>query len=80
MAAPITTPQRERPLLSRRKVEALIADGRSIFIADQNVFKADAWIPFHPGGDLAIKHLVGRDATDEVNAYVTPKPTVPSPC
>jgi len=32
--------------------------------------KVDAWLKFHPGGDKAIKHMVGRDATDEVNAYV----------
>jgi cytochrome b involved in lipid metabolism len=33
------------------------------------VLKVDAWIKFHPGGDKSIKHMVGRDATDEINAY-----------
>jgi len=55
---------------SRDDVEALIADGRHVFIHSGRVIKADAWLKFHPGGDTAIKHMVGRDATDEVNAYV----------
>ncbi|KAI2779324.1 fatty acid/sphingolipid desaturase [Daldinia loculata] len=56
------------PVLSRRQIEGLIADGRRIFIANQYVFKADPWLPYHPGGDKAILHMVGRDATDEVTA------------
>ncbi|KAL5340994.1 cytochrome b5-like heme/steroid binding domain-containing protein [Aspergillus crustosus] len=60
----------EKPykLLSRREIEALIADGGKIFILDQFVIKANPWIPYHPGGDKSILHMVGRDATDEVNA------------
>ncbi|KAL1865249.1 hypothetical protein VTK73DRAFT_5432 [Phialemonium thermophilum] len=60
--------QREYPLLSRAEIEALIADGRYIFILDQFVVKADAWLKYHPGGEKAIAHMVGRDATDEVTA------------
>jgi delta8-fatty-acid desaturase len=63
-----STVYRER-LLSRDDIEALIADGRKIVIVDKNVIKADAWLPFHPGGDKAILHMVGRDATNEVRAF-----------
>lgn len=56
---------------SRRQIEGLIAQGRQIFILDGQVIKADAWIQFHPGGDLAIKHMIGRDATDEVTVLHT---------
>lgn len=49
-------------------MEGLIADGRIIIIVDQRVLKVDAWLKFHPGGDKAIMHMVGRDATDELNA------------
>jgi len=55
--------------LSRRQIEGLIANGHSIIIADQMVLKADAWLNFHPGGHKAIQHMVGKDATDEVNRY-----------
>ena len=56
-------------ILSRRQVEGLIADGRSIVVVDGLVLKVDSWLKYHPGGDKAISHMVGRDATDEVNAY-----------
>ncbi|KAK1826842.1 hypothetical protein QBC39DRAFT_315973 [Podospora conica] len=58
---------RTYPIFTAREVEALIAEGRSLIIVDQHVLKVDAWLPYHPGGDKAIQHMVGRDATDEVN-------------
>jgi len=57
------------PVLSARQVEALIAQGRSIVIVGGHVLKVDGWLRYHPGGDKAIMHMVGRDATDEVTAY-----------
>lgn len=60
--------QRKNRLYSREEVEDLIAQGRHILIVDGKVLKVDSWLPFHPGGDKSIKHMVGRDATDEVNA------------
>lgn len=59
--------------MSRREIEGLIADGRMVFILDQYVIKADAWAPYHPGGDKAIQHMIGRDATDEVTALHSPE-------
>lgn len=67
--------RRTYPLLPRRKIEALIAEGRSIVIVDQHVLKVDGWLKYHPGGDKAIAHMVGRDATDEVTAFVSPHPS-----
>lgn len=57
---------REEKVFSRREVEGLIAEGRKIVIVGQKVLKVDAWLRYHPGGDKAILHMVGRDATDEV--------------
>lgn len=62
--------ERTYPVLSRRQVEGLIAEGKAVFILDQFVLKADPWLPYHPGGDKAIRHMIGRDATDEVTALV----------
>lgn len=64
---------RKSKVLSRRDIEAQIANGRSIVIVDNKVLKVDAWLPYHPGGDKAILHMVGRDATDEVTRYVHSK-------
>ncbi|EAU33464.1 hypothetical protein ATEG_05703 [Aspergillus terreus NIH2624] len=63
-----TSGLRKDTLLSRRYIEGQIAEGKHILIYDDRVLKVDAWIPFHPGGDKSIKHMVGRDATDEINA------------
>jgi hypothetical protein len=65
---------RELKTLSRGDIEAQIAEGRHIFILNGAVIKADAWLPYHPGGPKSIQHMVGRDATDEVTAYVHPDP------
>lgn len=63
---------RRYPVMVQREVEALIADGKAVIIKDQHVLKVDAWMKYHPGGDKAIQHMVGRDATDEINAFVPP--------
>ncbi|XP_014555877.1 hypothetical protein COCVIDRAFT_38441 [Bipolaris victoriae FI3] len=64
-----TQTDRKSKVLSRRDIEAQIANGRSIVIVDNAVLKLDAWLPYHPGGDKAIRHMVGRDATDEVTRF-----------
>lgn len=53
------------PLMGRGDIEAMIAGGRKVIIFDQHVLKVDPWLQYHPGGDKAILHMVGRDATDE---------------
>lgn len=61
---------RRDTLLTRLQVESLIAEGKHIIIVNEKVLLVDAWLKYHPGGDKAIKHVVGRDATDEVTACV----------
>ncbi|KAI9676960.1 MAG: hypothetical protein M1817_006799 [Caeruleum heppii] len=60
--------QRREVIFSRGEIENLIAEGRKVIIVDGKVLKVDPWLKYHPGGDTAILHMVGRDATDEVNA------------
>ena len=59
---------RKETILTRNEVENMIAEGRTVVIVDNKVLKVDAWLKCHPGGDKAIMHMVGRDATDEINA------------
>jgi delta8-fatty-acid desaturase len=66
-SSPLPRNSRKAQVLERRQVEALIANGHSIVIVDNKVLKVDAWLPYHPGGDKAVAHMVGRDATDEVD-------------
>jgi delta8-fatty-acid desaturase len=63
-------PSRRDTVLSRRYIEGLIAEGKHVMIFEGRVLKVDAWLKYHPGGEKPIKHMVGRDATDEINAYV----------
>ncbi|KAI9712462.1 MAG: hypothetical protein M1820_001675 [Bogoriella megaspora] len=68
MAAQSLSNTRRETLYTRRQIEALIAEGRSIIVKNGKVLKVDAWLPYHPGGDKAIKHMIGQDATDQVQA------------
>lgn len=67
-----TTKTETLPHMSRDEVEAMIANGRKIILVDNFVLKVDAWLKYHPGGEISILHMVGRDATDEVKACVFP--------
>jgi len=63
-----TSTTRKERVYSREEVEDLIANGRTIIVLNGKVLKVDAWLKYHPGGDKAIMHMIGRDATDEVTA------------
>lgn len=54
-------------LIPASKVKELIDDGKLIVIYEGCALKLDSWIDKHPGGRLAILHMVGRDASDEIN-------------
>ncbi|KJZ76797.1 hypothetical protein HIM_03674 [Hirsutella minnesotensis 3608] len=56
-------------VLTPRTVEDMIARGHTIVIYQEYVLRLDSWLLKHPGGSLAILHMVGRDATDEITAY-----------
>ncbi|WYZ43393.1 hypothetical protein EsH8_VI_001092 [Colletotrichum jinshuiense] len=60
---------RDSRIITPREVEGMIAEGRTIVILDDLVLRLDGWLQKHPGGKLAILHMVGRDATDEIKVY-----------
>ena len=57
-------------VLSRSTIHQLIAKGHQIVIANTRVLQLDKWLTRHPGGEKTILHMVGRDATDEINGYI----------
>lgn len=73
-------PSRKDTVLSRRYIEGLIAKGKHVIIFENRVLKVDAFLKFHPGGEKPIKHMVGRDATDEINAYVSTRQSLGHIC
>ncbi|KAH3666908.1 hypothetical protein OGAPHI_003358 [Ogataea philodendri] len=56
-------------VLSKQDVARMIGQGDLIVVYNNTVLRLNNWIRFHPGGDKAVHHMVGRDATDEMNAY-----------
>lgn len=58
-----------KKILLPSQIEALIAKGKVIVIYENSVLNLTPWLKFHPGGDKAVYHMVGRDATDEMLAY-----------
>ncbi|EKV19313.1 Fatty acid desaturase, putative [Penicillium digitatum] len=68
MAKTASRPSRKDTLLTRQYIEGLIAEGKHVIIFEGRVLRVDPFIRYHPGGEKPIKHMVGRDATDEINA------------
>lgn len=56
-------------VLPRSSIIDLINNGKVIIIYNNNVLNLTPWLPYHPGGDKAVLHMIGRDATDEMLAY-----------
>ncbi|KAG8980178.1 hypothetical protein FRB94_005075 [Tulasnella sp. JGI-2019a] len=55
---------------TREEVTQSILKGDTLVIYDTFLLRITSnWLASHPGGALAILHFVGRDATDEINAY-----------
>jgi len=62
------------PVLTREQVATRILAGDTLVILRNKVIRIPpSWLSAHPGGALAILHFVGRDATDEVEAFHSDK-------
>ena len=55
---------------TRREIADRILQGENLVIYRGQLLKIpQSWLQAHPGGALAILHFVGRDATDEIDAF-----------
>ncbi|WRT63320.1 uncharacterized protein IL334_000225 [Kwoniella shivajii] len=61
--------KRDIPLFSRSEIASRICSGQQLIILHSRVINVTSWSPFHPGGSLALLHFVGRDGSDEIEAY-----------
>ncbi|ORX90622.1 hypothetical protein K493DRAFT_317847, partial [Basidiobolus meristosporus CBS 931.73] len=50
------------------EVRSRVKNGEILIVCDQRIYKLNKWIKHHPGGELAVRHMLGRDATDVVRA------------
>lgn len=55
-------------ILPPQEIHDRVAQGQTIVIYEDYVLRLDSWLDKHPGGRLAILHMVGKDATDEIVA------------
>lgn len=50
-------------------VEAAVKEGMKLIIFQEHVYNVGNWVKHHPGGELTISHLYGKDATDYIIAF-----------
>lgn len=62
-----------RKEITRTQLAKRIAKGETLVLRGRTVYKLDNWLKSHPGGELAILHFVGRDASDEMEVYHSPE-------
>lgn len=55
---------------TREEIAVRILAGESLIVYNNQLLRIpQAWLNAHPGGSLAILHFLGRDASDEIDAY-----------
>ena len=60
----------EKPLWSRQQIAERILKGEHLVIYRGQLIRISPnWLEEHPGGSIAILHFVGRDASDEIEAF-----------
>jgi len=60
----------DKPLWSRQKIADHILKGENLVIYRGQLIRIPPnWLEEHPGGSIAILHFVGRDASDEIEAF-----------
>lgn len=69
LASPAGAAKMDRDrVLTEDVVDAMIANGDTIVVFQDHVLRLNSWLSHHPGGSLAILHMVGRDATNEITS------------
>ncbi|KNC97541.1 uncharacterized protein SPPG_07016 [Spizellomyces punctatus DAOM BR117] len=69
------TAVRRHAIFTRKEIEDRVKQGEILVIINSKVYNLTKFINHHPGGDLAIWHMAGKDATDAVLAY-HPEPVI----
>ncbi|KAH6565298.1 hypothetical protein BASA50_008945 [Batrachochytrium salamandrivorans] len=64
-----------RPLkqFTQEAVAERVQNGEVLIIVHHKVYNLTKWVKFHPGGDLAVRHMSGKDATDAMIAFHPPE-------
>lgn len=66
----MVVPNGRTTVWTRQEIAERIVQGENLVIYRGQLLKIPhSWLQAHPGGALAILHFVGRDATDEIEAF-----------
>ncbi|KAL8291815.1 hypothetical protein RQP46_002073 [Phenoliferia psychrophenolica] len=65
----LITPTKEVRTLTRQQIAFCITQGHVLVIHRGFVYRLNNFLKNHPGGAMPVLHYVGRDATDEIEAY-----------
>lgn len=53
-------------IIPASEIERRIDAGEVLIVCEGHLLRLDNWLDRHPGGRLAVLHMVGRDATDQI--------------
>ncbi|KAI8364751.1 delta-6 fatty acid desaturase [Radiomyces spectabilis] len=62
-----------RKIVTEEDLQARLKQGQAVFVFENKVYKVNHFLDKHPGGDLAIRHVLGRDVTDEIRSMHPPR-------
>ncbi|KAI8331857.1 delta-6 fatty acid desaturase [Chlamydoabsidia padenii] len=62
----------DQDIITPQSFKERVDNGEALFIFDSKVYKVDGFAARHPGGELAIRHGLGRDMTDEIRSMHPP--------
>ncbi|KAJ3319673.1 hypothetical protein HDV06_006166 [Boothiomyces sp. JEL0866] len=57
-------PLEPKTYMSKATIQERVDKGETLIIIHNKVYNMTKWLPYHPGGELALQHMAGRDATD----------------
>ncbi|KAJ3079115.1 hypothetical protein HK102_004020 [Quaeritorhiza haematococci] len=61
---------RSSKTFTHAEIKARVAATKEvIFIFNNKVYNVTKWLKYHPGGPLTLKHMAGKDATDQILAF-----------
>ncbi|KAI9318752.1 fatty acid desaturase-domain-containing protein [Dichotomocladium elegans] len=63
----------DRCVFTLQDVEQRVKQGEAVFIFENKVYRVDRFLSKHPGGELAIRHVLGKDVTDEIRSMHPPR-------
>ncbi|KAI9490093.1 fatty acid desaturase-domain-containing protein [Zychaea mexicana] len=59
--------------LTQDEIRERVKSGDALFIFEDKIYKVNRFMNKHPGGELAIRHVLGKDVTDEIRSMHPPR-------